>query len=165
MKVQPNFSWQKYEGNPEDQKDQFQYQLQQEHIVVANSINATIDDCSFFLRERQTSFPWVNNKPIWTKSLPVNQTINGVSVSPWAGGTISTIPLGITGNFTIINMVCCISNGTLSSSDTLLMPHVDVAVAANEISIVRNGTNIILTSGGTNRSAYSGYVTVYFIKN
>jgi len=157
MKVQPNFSWQKYEGTDEDQKNQFQYQLQQEHIVVANSINSTIDDCSFFLRERQTSFPWVNNKPIWTKTIPT---------SSWtAVGTINTIPLGITGNFTIINMVCCISNGTLSSSDTLLMPHVDVAVAANEISIVRNGTNIILTSGGTDRSAYSGYVTVYFIKN
>lgn len=156
MKVQPNFSWQKYEGSPEDQKEQFQYQLQQEHIVLANSINATIDDESFFTRERQTSFLWVNGKPIWTKTL---------ATVAWAGGGITnTIPLGITGDFTVINMVCCISDGALSTSNTLLLPHIDVAVAANEISIVRNGTNIILTSGGTNRSAFSGYVTVYFIK-
>jgi len=156
-KLQPNFSWQKYEGTPEDQKDQFQYQLQQQHIVVANSINATIDDSSFFLRERQTSFTWVTGKPIWTKTLPT---------ATWAAvGTTNTIPLGIAGNFTVIDMICCISNGSLSSSDTLLMPHIDVAVAANEVSIVRNGTNIVLTSGGTDRSAYSGYVTVYFIKN
>ncbi|MDE2106822.1 MAG: hypothetical protein KGL39_56930 [Patescibacteria group bacterium] len=156
-KLQPNFSWQKYESKPEDSREQFQYQMQQEHVVVANSVNATIDDESFFTRERQTSFTWVNNHPIWTKT---------IATSAWtAGGTINTIPLGISGNFTVIDMVCCISDGTLSSSNTLLMPHIDVAVAANEVSIVRNGTNIILTSGGTNRSAYSGYVTVYFIKN
>lgn len=156
-KLQPNFSWQKYEGKPEDQKEQFQYQLQQQHIQVANSVNATIDDESFFTRERQTSFTWVNNKPIWTKTL---------ATSAWAGGGITnTIALGITGDFTVIDMVCCISDGSLSSSNTLLLPHIDVTVAANEVSIVRNGTNIVLTSGGTNRSTYSGYVTVYYIKN
>lgn len=157
MKLQPNFSWQKYEGKPEDQKEQFQYQLQSQHILVANSINATVDDESFFTRERQTAFTWVNNKPIWTKT---------IATSVWGGGgTTNTIPLGISGDFTLIDMVCCISDGSVSSSNTLLLPHIDVAAPANEISIVRNGTNINLTSGGTNRSAYSGYVTIYFIKN
>lgn len=156
-KLQPNFSWQKYEGKPEDQKEQFQYQLQNQHIQVANSVNATIDDESFFTRERQTSFTWVDNKPVWTKT---------IATSTWGGGgTTNIIPLGITGNFTVVDMVCCLSDGALSSSNTLLLPHIDPAVAANEISIVRNGTNIVITSGGTNRTAYSGYVTVYFIKN
>ncbi len=156
-KLQPNFSWQKYEGKPEDQQEQFQFQLQQQHILVANTVNSTIDDESFFTRERMTSFTWVNNKPIWTKT---------IATSTWAGGgTTNTTPLGITGDFTVIDIVCCISNGALSTSTTLLLPHIDVAVAANQISIVRSGTNIVLTSGGTNRSAYSGYVTVYFIKN
>ena len=157
MKLQPNFSWQKYEGKPEDQKEQFQYQLQSQHIQVANSVNATIDDESFFTRERQTAFAWVTNKPIWTKT---------IATSSWTGGGITnTIPLGITGEFTVIDMVCCISDGALAASNTLLMPHLDVVAAANSIGIVRNGTNIILKSGGTDRSAYSGYVTVYFIKN
>lgn len=155
-KLQPNFSWQKYEGKPEDQKEQFQYQLQSQHILVANSVNATIDDESFFTRERQTSFTWVNNQPIYTKSVPT---------SAWtAVGTNNTIPLGISGNFQVIDIVCCISDGTLSGSNTLLLPHIDVAVAANDVSIVRNGTNIVLVSGGTDRSAFSGYVTVYYIK-
>lgn len=157
MKLQPNFSWQKYEGNAEDQKEQFQYQLQSQHVLVSNSVNATIDDESFFTRERMTSFTWVNNKPIWTKTL---------ATQAWtAAGTVNTIPLGITGNFTVINMVSCISDGGLSSSNTLLLPNLDVTVAANNISITRIATNIILTSGGTDRSAFTGYVTVYFIKN
>lgn len=156
-KLQPNFSWQKYEGKPEDQKEQFQHQLQAQHILVSNAINSTIDDESYYTRERRTSFTWVNNKPIYTKT---------IATQAWtAVGTVNTIPLGITGNFTVINMVCCISNGALSSSITLLLPHIDVAVAANEISIIRNGTNVVLTSGGTDYSAYSGYVTVYFIKD
>jgi|ERR1700690_78099 len=156
-KLQPNFSWQKYEGKPEDQKEQFQYQLQQEHIVVANAVNATISDLSFFTTERQTSFAWVNGKYIFTKT---------IATPAWtAAGTIDTIPLGIAGNFSVIDWTCWISNGTLASSTTLLLPNVDVAVAANEISIVRNGTNVILTSGGTDYSAYTGYLTVYYIKN
>ena len=156
-KLQPNFSWQKYEGKPEDEKEQFQFQLQSQHIQVANSVNATIDDESFFLRERQTSFTWVNDKPIWTKTLATTAWVTA--------GTVNIIPLGISGNFTVIDMVCCISDGALSSSNTLMLPHVDVTLAANEISIVRNGTLVVLSSGGTDRSAYSGYVTVYFIKN
>lgn len=157
-KLQPNFSWQKYEGKPEDQKEQFQYQLQQQHILVSNAINNTVDDLSLWTRERQTGFSWVNGaKPLWTKS---------IATSAWTGvGTVNTIPLGITGNFTVVGMVCLISDGALSTSTTLMMPHVDVAVAANEISIIRTATDVILTSGGTDYSAFSGYLTVTFIKN
>lgn len=156
MKLQPNFSWQKYEGSPENQAEQFQYQLQAEHIQVANTTNSTIDDASFFTRERQTSFTWVDGRPIWKKSLA---TVN------WAGGgTTNTIPLGITGNFTVIAIDAAISNGTLSTSNTLPLPYLDVAVAANNIGITRTGTNIVITSGGTNYSTYSGYVTVYFVR-
>ena len=156
MKLQPNYSWQKYEGKPEDQQQQFQYQLQNQHIQVANSVNATIDDESFFTRERQTAFTWIDNKPVWKKTLPT---------STWTvGGTLNAIPLGISGNFTVINMVCCISNGVLATSDTLLLPHIDAVVLANSVAIVRNGTTVNLISGGTNRSTFSGYVTVYYTK-
>jgi hypothetical protein len=100
---------------------------------------------------------WVNNTYVYTKT---------IALPAWTGaGTVNTIPLGIVGNFSIIDWTCWISNGILSTSTTLLLPNVDVAVAANEISIVRNGTNVILTSGGTDYSAYTGYLTVYYIKN
>jgi hypothetical protein len=156
MKLQPNFSWQKYEGTPEDQKEQFQFQLQQQHISVANSINATIDDGSFWLRERATAFTWVNNKQIYTKTV--------ATVAWTAVGTINTIPLGIVGDFVVIDFVAAISNGTLSTNSTLPLPYVNVTALASCISLVRSGTNIVITSGGVDRSAYSGYVTVYYIK-
>lgn len=156
MKIQPNFSWQKYEGKPEDQKQQFQYQLQNQHIQVSNAVNATIDDESFFTKERMTAFTWVNSKPIYTKTI--------ATVAWTVGGTVNTIPTGIAGDFTVIDMTCCISNGALSTSNTLLLPHIDVNVPANSIEIIRQGTTISLFSGGTDRSSYSGYVTVYYIK-
>ena len=161
MKLQPNFSWQKYEGTPEDQKEQFQYQLQSQHILVANSINTTINDLSFLLQERPTSFTWVTGQPIFTQTY---------ATTAWtAGGTVNTIPLNITGgrtgNFTVINMQGFVSNNLLATGTTLTLPYLDVTVAANSIQIQRVGQNVILTSGGTNYSAYSGYVTVYYVKS
>ena len=156
MKLQPNFSWQTYQHKPEDQHNQFQKQLQQMHIVTANSVNATIDDASFWLRERQTGFTWVDGKPLYTKT---------VATTAWtAGGTVNTIPLGIVGNFTVRQIECVLSDGALSTSTSVPVPYIDVAVAANSIQLVRVGTNVVLTSGGTNYSAYSGYVTVYYTK-
>ena len=155
MKLQPNFSWQKYQGKPEDQQQQFQYQLQQEHILVANSLNATIDDESYFTRERMTGFTWVDGRAIWTKTL--------ATVAWTGGGTTNTIPLGINGDFFVIDLQGYVSNGSISSSTTLTLPYLD-SVAANNIGMARIGTNIVLTSGGTNRSSFAGYITVYFVK-
>lgn len=161
MKLQPNFSWQKYQGKAEDAAEQFQYRLQQEHVIVANSINATIDDSSFFLQERRTSFSWVDDTLIFNKTIPT---------SAWtSGGTVNTIALGLVpgrlGNVTVINMVCCISNGTLPTSTTLLMPYLDQTYGTASISMVRSGQNIVLTSAGTNYSTYSGFVTIYYVKS
>jgi hypothetical protein len=157
MRLQPNFSWQKYEGAPEDQKEQFQYQLQNQHVQVSNSVNSIIDDDSFWTAERRVTFTWVDrSKPLYTKSLATGPL-------PVAG--FITIPTGITGDFTIVYMQCCVSDGTVAASNTLNLPHLDVTAAANNVGIVRNGTDIIISTGGTDRSAYSGYVTIYYIKN
>ena len=155
MRIQPNFSWQSYEGAEEDRESQFLYQLQRQYIVIANGLNTTVNDASFFLTPRQTDFSWITGKPTYTVTVPTSTWITS--------GTVSIIPLPIEGNFTVINMVCCISNGTLSTSSTLLLPNLDVTTAANSISIIRNGTTVVLKSGGTNYSAYSGFVTVYYI--
>lgn len=156
MKLQPNFSYQKYESKPEDAAEQFQHQLMREHILVANSINATIDDISFWTTERETSRTWVDGRRIWTVSVPL---------TTWGGGgTTNAVTLPIAGDFTVIDIQCAISNGVLSTSTTVNIPHVDVSVAANEIMIVRNGLTVNITSGGTNYSTYMGYVTVYYVK-
>lgn len=135
--------------------NRFQYEMGMEHILVSNSINATIDDASYFARERQTSFTWITGAAIFTVTL-------STGALPAAAGSIS-IPTGIDGNFTVIELKGAVSNGSVSSSFTLPLPYLDV-VPANDISISRQGTNIVITGGGTNYSTYSGYVTVYFIK-
>ena len=157
MRLQPNFSWQKYEGAPEDQKEQFQYQLQNQHVQVSNSVNGIIDDDSFWTKERRVTFTWIDrSKPLYTKSLATGPL-------PVVGSIF--IPTGIVGPFTVVYMQCCVSDGALAISNTLNLPHLDVLVAANSIEFVRNGTDIVITTGGTDRSAYSGYVTIYYIKN
>lgn len=164
-KLQPNFAWQKYEGKKDDEKEQFQYQLQVEHAIVANSVNASIDDLSYITFNqsgvekavsRATSWAWVNTAQIYKIVLPT---------VPWTSvGTLMTIPIPVTGNFQVIFMQCCLSDGKLSSSNTVNLPHLDVITPANSIGWVRNGTSIFIGSGGTDYSAFSGYVTLYYIQ-
>ena len=132
--------------------NRFQYEMAQEHILVANTTNATIDDASYFTKPRQTSFTWVNGRAIYTITLATGALSAGAT----------TVATGISGNFLVVDLKGTVSNSTMSSGLTLPLPYLDVAVAANNISLVRNGTNIVITSGGTNYSAYSGWVTAYY---
>lgn len=159
MKLQPVFSWQKYEGEPETQNEQFQYQLQTQHGFVANAVNGTIDDLGFYTKEYQTSFLWLNGLAIWKVTVPV----------VWAsGGLTSTNALPITlapkqnmtfQTLTVIDMFCVLQNGTTF----IPVPYVDTTAFANQISLAIVGLNAVLTAG-SNRSAWSGYVTVYYTK-
>jgi hypothetical protein len=154
-KLQPNFSWQKYVGKPQDEKDQFQFQLQRQFILIANSVNSTIDDLSYFLRPRATSWAWVNGSQIYKVTL---------ATTTWAsGGTVNIIPIPVTGDFQVIYIQGTLSNGSLASSNTVSLPYLDPVTGANSIGIIRNGTNIQIVTGGTDYSAYSGYVTIYYI--
>ena len=179
-KLQPNFSFkynkepttQRYSkdsrgivsGAPKDQagnsaaasqdETRFQYELAQEHVQVANSVNATIDDSSYFTSPRQTSFTWVNGAAIYTLTLATGALNAGTT----------TLATGISGNFLVVGLKGAVSNSLMSSGLTLPLPYVDPVTAANSIGLLRQGTNILITSGGTNYSAYSGWVTIYYIQ-
>lgn len=155
MKLQPNFSWQNYEGEEQDQKHQFQFQLQRQHTLVSNAINTTVDDLCYWERERQTAFTWIDLRPIYTIS---------IATGPLPAAGFITVATGISGAFTVISIEACVSDGALAASNTLSLPYLDVTVAANNVGIVRNGTDIVITTGGTNYSAYSGYITLKYVK-
>lgn len=152
-KLQPNFSWQKYEGKPEDQKEQFQYQLQQQHIVVANSVNATIDDESFFTRERQTSFIWIDGKPIWKKTFTTTLTVAGAN----------PINHGITGISTVIGLYGSAQDAA-SLTLAVPLPYVDVSAIANQIQVTATATQIIITLGNATKQNYLAEVTIEYTK-
>jgi hypothetical protein len=153
-KLQPNFSWQKYEGNPEDQKEQFQYQLQQQHVVVANSVNATIDDESYFNRARMTSFTWTDGQAIWTKTIT---------------GTITTSPMTVAHGIPIIYQLVRLY-GTAQDAQPVSvfgfpLPFLDLVSANNGIEIYIDPTNINLVSPNNTWVGYQFSVTIeYTIK-
>ncbi len=158
MKIRPNFSWQKYEGSPENYKEQFQFQLQNQYTTIANSINSTINDISYFLEERQTGENFVNGQHIWnvtfpTGALPSNATPLSIP-----------IPINVVNTITFINFYCCVSNGTATSSNSFMLPILSTTTPANEVAIKRTGMNIVITSGGTDYSAYSGFITILYTK-
>lgn len=154
-KLQPNFSWQKYEGKEEDQKQQFQYQLQSQHIQVANSVNATIDDESFFSRERQTAFTWLDGRVIYTK------TITGtIAVAPG----VNPVPHGIPLIRTLVRLYGTAQNGTPLSAFGFPLPYVDPVTPANGIGLFIDTANVYVTTGNASWLNYIFHVTIEYTK-
>jgi hypothetical protein len=154
-KLQPNFSWQKYEGKEEDQKEQFQYQLQTQHIVVANSVNATIDDESYFTRERMTSFTWTDGRAIWSKTLT---------------GTISAAPgdnavnHGISGIRTVVRLEGTAQDATPLAAFALPLGYVDPTTPADGLGLFATPTQVVVRAGSATWANYAFAVTIYYTK-
>jgi hypothetical protein len=155
MKVQPNFSWQKYEGEAEDQKEQFQFQLQQEHIVCANAINATIDDESYFTKERKTSFTWVDGKPIYTKTL--------VGVITTAPG-FTAIPHGIASIDTLVSLTGTAQDAHPIAAFGNTLPFVDPVTLANGIGLFLDTVNVYTHTGNATWLNYIFHATIQYTK-
>lgn len=155
-KLQPNFSWQKYEGEPEDQQQQFQYQLQSQHIQVANSVNTTIDDSSYFLQERQTSFTWVDGKAIWTK------TLQGTIV----GTATTAVPHGIKGT---IDTVISIGGSAqfqkpLTANHAVPLPYLDPSTLANGVGLFVTPTAVDIVAPNNSLNNYLYSITITYTK-
>ncbi len=153
-KLQPNFSWQKYQGKPEDREEQFQYRLQQQHIVTANSVNTTIDDISYFSMPRMTSETWIDGNAIWrvTVTMPT---------LPSSAGTVQAahgINFANVGTFVNLEGILYAPGSPLVYS----LPYVDPATLANGIGVYLDGTYVYIKVGA-NRSAFTNnYVTIWF---
>lgn len=158
MKLPPNFTLQKFTGDPRDKDEQLLFQIQQLYIQIANSQNSSIDDASYFLKERVTSDIWIDGKHVWTYTVATG-ALN-------AGTTAVTLGItaGPTGYLDVFKIDAVVSNGMTTASNSLPLPYLDVTTAANSIQLVRNGLTVNIISGGTNYAAYSGYVTVYYTK-
>lgn len=154
MKLQPNFSWQKYEGKPEDQKEQFQYQLQNQHIQVANSVNATIDDESFFTRERMTAFTWTDGRAIWKK------TVSGTLVAPGSNGT----PHGLVNINKVVELQGTVQGGQPLATVAFSLPYVDPGTLANSLGLFMDTTNVYVNAANATWNGFLFSVTVYFTK-
>jgi len=154
MKLQPNFSWQKYEGAEENEKEQFQFQLQSEHIQVSNSVNATIDDESYFSRERMTSFTWIDGQPIWKK------TISGVVVST------ATTPYahGITGINIVVQLTGNMQGEVPLATFAAPIPYIDPNTLLNSVGLYMDTANIYLITGNADWAGYLFNVTIYYTK-
>lgn len=154
-KLQPNFSWQKYEGQPEDQKQQFQYQLQTQHIQVANSVNTTIDDESFWTRERQTAFTWIDGKAIYTKTLT-----GTISVAPG----LNPVAHGIPSISTLVRLYGTVQNANPLSTFGFPLPYLDPNALANGIGLFIDITNAYVNTGNASWLNYIFHVTIEYTK-
>lgn len=155
MKLAPNFSWQKYADNDLTNDQQFEYQLQQSWIQIANSINTTINDLSFWTRERPTDFTWIDQTPIFTK------TFTGViSVAPGD----SVVNHGITGLRTLISIEGTIQDAIPLAILGLPVPYVDPVTPADSIGISVTPTTFIIRTASATWLNYTYNITMKYTK-
>lgn len=154
MKLQPNFSWQKYEGKPEDQKEQFQYQLQQQHIQVSNTTNATIDDASYWTRERQTAFTWTDGKAIYTKTFTLTLSVVGNNI----------VNHGITGIRQVVSLRGIAQDAIPLAVKAVPLPYCDPAALANGIALYATPTQIFVVLAAATYQNYVAQVTIEYTK-
>lgn len=156
MKLPPNFSWQKYEeDNKLTDDEQFMYQLQRQWIEIANALNGTINDDSYWLRERQTAFTWVDSRPIYTKSFT-----GTISVAP--GDTVVTH--GITGLRDFISIKGSIQNAVPLTISGLPLPYVDPATPADGIGLSVTPTTFIIRTASATWLNYIYNVTMQYTR-
>ena len=151
MKLQPNFSWQAYQQVPEEQAKQFQFQLQKEHILVSNAINSTIDDLSFFTKERPTSETWLDGTEIYT------QTFQAL---------ISAFPLthGIKSIGTLIDATGSIQDTIPLTAQAYAVAYSDPTTSTNDIGLNVTATQINLLTAGGIYNSYTASVTLKYTK-
>jgi hypothetical protein len=161
MKLAPNFAYSTSEKKPDDQTPEqarleFQSQLESDHIEIANSVNATIDDESYFTRERMTSFTWINGRAIWKK------TISGVIV----GSAVTPYPHGITPPIVVVVEI----QGTAQNAFPLTgfglpLPYLDPTTLLNSLGLFIDNTNVYINAGNNTWNGYLFSVTIYYTKN
>lgn len=151
MKLQPNFSWQAYQEIPEDQAKQFQFQLQKEHILVSNAINSTIDDLSFFTKERATSEAWIDGKEIYKKTF---QAL--VSAYPLLHGIVS---IG-----TLIQVIGTAQDTIPLTAQAYPISYAAATVSTNSIGVNVTNTSIVLSTNGGIYDTYTATITLLYTK-
>jgi hypothetical protein len=151
MKLQPNFSWQKYLDNEEDSKDQFQFQLQSQHKLVANAINATIDDISYWTIEKPTGETWIDQNQIFTK------TLTGIIV-----GSIATpYPIGST-MLNLVSMTGIMQDTVPMTSMGMPLPFIN---SSNQnVGIYTSPTTVTVDAFDGTWTGYTFYITLKYTK-
>ncbi len=148
-KLQPNFSFQKYLDNPQDQAEQFQKQLQTQHLSTSNAVNATIDDMSYFLKIRPTGETWVDGYQIYT--LTITGTIVGTAITPY--------PIGAT----IRNLVSI--SGVMQDTVPITAtanPLPFLNTAGNNVGIWATTTDVVIDATDATWAGYTFYVTLKY---
>ena len=152
-KVQPNFSFQSFQEDNDASKKQFIYQLQTQFTNAANAINATIDDISYWSKERATGETWIDGTQIYEITVQgvlsgsgANTANHGVSINQLVsveGVAVNTVPL---------------------SSAALVLPYLDPGTLANSLGLYVTNTQIVINAGNTNWNGYTYYVTIKYTK-
>lgn len=154
-KLQPNYSFQAYQEDNKASKAQFVLHLQTLFTNISNAVNATIDDASYFVSERETGFTWVDGATLYTK------TIQGV-----IGGNTTIVAHGLSDVQAFTELRGVLSTGAPISgtaNTATPIPNANTNATLN-VSLSADATNVTVELDGATWMGATFYVTLQYIK-
>lgn len=110
----------------------------------------TLSFGNYSTTEKQLPFTWVDGKPIYRKT---------VNCGALPNNTTKDVAHGISGLATVVNLYGSFTNGTIHFAENRIDPN-DITLG---IGTFINGANITLMTK-SNRSSFTGYVTIEYTK-
>lgn len=111
----------------------------------------TISNMDYSTSEQDTGCKWIDGKPIYKKT---------VSIGALPNATSKSVAHGITNLGLVVK-----AEGFASDSGgvRVIFPFASVSAVGDQITMRFEATNVVIFTG-TNRSGFSGYVTLWYTK-
>ncbi len=133
-------------------------------------LQAILTDISLKLNMREVGFYYLNETPTgeqWPRisnNTPRTTLRQVYQFGAIAAGAALNIPMNIIG-FTILTFTHMYGTIKTDVPDDRPLPYADAAVVTNQVSLLRNGANIVITNGATAPNITSGIVVLEYLKN
>lgn len=122
------------------------------NAITASKLDyTTLAFGNYSTSEVDTGFKWIDGKTIYKKTVDIGNLPNAQN---------KTVAHGITGTFIVLS----ISGHATNDTNTTQFPLPYVAISPADSVLVNRANSILQIQTGSNRSNYSGYITLTYIK-
>lgn len=136
--------------------------LKLQTLLTDISLKVNMREVGFYnLLETPTGQQWFKNATLAIPRQALRQVYQFGAIA--AGGTLN-IPINIIGS-TTLTFTHMYGTITTAVPDDRPLPYADEAVVTNQVSLKRNGNNIVIMNGATAPNIVSGLVILEYLKN
>jgi hypothetical protein len=143
--------------------------LSQDYEQSWIKLQNTITDIFLKVNQRELGFYYFGENPTGQQWAKINNVRTVSTRQVYAFGAILAgaalnIPMNITG-FSTLTFTRMYGTFTTVTPEDRPLPYADTALVTNQVSLERNGNNIVVTNGATAPNIDNGIVVLEYLKN